>query len=338
MLIHSGEFVASSATHGLPAGCAPQTAGPQARRLGTGLSCLALCAGLFACGASTSTPAVSPEAREPLPADIVEKSALPMYALAGEEKLDEPMLWERLASHRAICFGEQHDSPAHHYAQRRALEELATRSAAEHRSLGVGFEMFQRPYQPALTGFVGGSLPEAQFLIDSDYKERWGFDFALYRPLLDKAREFSLEALALNAPKELTRKIGRSGLAQLDAGEKDQLPELDLDNPEHKAYFDAAMAEHPMPPGGPKLANMYAAQVVWDETMAEGTAAWLTSAGANAQFIVFAGSGHCHKTAIPGRVTRRLQQPMLSVTPVLASELSHFKDRSRYDWLVVLED
>jgi len=338
MLIHSGELVAISATHGLPAGSAPRTAGLQARRLGTVLSGLALFAGLLACGASTSARAEAPEARAPLPADIVEKSALPIYALVGEEKLPEPALWERLSHARAICFGEQHDSPAHHYAQRRALEELATRSAAEHRSLGVGFEMFQRPYQPALTGFVGGSLAEAQFLIDSDYKDRWGFDFALYRPLLETAREFSLEALALNAPKELTRKIGRSGLAQLDAGEKDQLPELDLDNAEHKAYFDAAMAEHPMPAGGPKLADMYAAQVVWDETMADGAAQWLTHAGANAQFIVFAGSGHCHKSAIPGRVTRRLQQPMLSVTPVLASELSKFKDRSRYDWLVVLED
>ena len=43
-------------------------------------------------------------------------------------------------------------------------------------------------------------------------------------------------------------------------------------------------------------------------------------------------------SAIPARVTRRLQQPMLSVTPVLLSQLSKFKDRSRYDWLVVLED
>ena len=347
MSIHESELVAlsSAAVRPCPTS-AHRTAGPHARSFCAGLLCrllsgvlpsALLCTGLLACGAS-STPATEPKARAPLPADIVAKSALPLYALVGEQKLSEPALWEQLARARAICFGEQHDSPAHHYAQRRALEELATRSAAEHRSLGVGFEMFQRPYQAALTGFVGGSLPEGQFLIDSDYKDRWGFDFALYRPLLETAREFSLEALALNAPKELTRKIGRSGLAQLDAGEQNQLPELDLDNAEHKAYFDAAMAEHPMPSGGPKLADMYAAQVVWDETMAEGTAAWLTHAGTNAQFIVFAGSGHCHKSAIPARVTRRLQQPMLSVTPVLASELSKFKDRSRYDWLVVLED
>jgi uncharacterized iron-regulated protein len=273
-----------------------------------------------------------------LPANIVAKSALPLYALHGEQKLTEPALWQQMATSRVICFGEQHDSPAHHFAQRRALEELATRSASERRVFAVGFEMFQKPYQPALSKFVGGSLPEPQFLIESEWKERWGFDFALYRPLLEGAREFSLEALALNAPRELTRKVGRQGIDALEAGERSQLPEMDLTNPEHKAYFDAAMAEHPMPSGGPKAENMYAAQVLWDESMADTAATWLSHAGEGAQLLVFAGSGHCHKSAIPARITRRTQLPVLSLTPVLASELAEFEDRSRYDWLVVLVD
>jgi uncharacterized iron-regulated protein len=298
---------------------------------------LAVCAGVVGCGGAQAKPE-SPATRAPLPADIVAKSALPLYALRGEEKLTEPALWQQLALARVVCFGEQHDSPAHHFAQRRALEELAARSASERREFAVGFEMFQRPYQAALSRFVGGTLPEAQFLIDSEYKERWGFDFALYRPLLQTAREFSLEALALNAPRELTRKVGRAGLESLDAGERNQLPELDLANTDHKAYFDAAMSEHPMPAGGPKAENMYAAQVLWDETMAETAAAWLTHAGEGAQLILFAGSGHCHESAIPARLTRRVQLPVLSVTPVLASELAGFKDRDRYDWLVVLQD
>ncbi len=292
-----------------------------------------------ACGSGTnSAPAAEARARAPLPSDIVAQSALPLYGLAGEEKLLEPALWERMAASRVICLGEQHDSPQHHYAQRRALEELATRSAAEQRALAVGFEMFQRPYQAALTGFVAGAVPEEQFLIDSDYRERWGFDFALYRPLLQTAREFSLEALALNAPKEVTRKIGRGGLTGLDASERSELPELNLTDPDHKAYFSAAMGNHPMPEGGPKLEDMYAAQVVWDETMADTAARWLSSAGASSQLIVFAGAGHCHKSAIPARISRRLNVPVLSVTPVLRTQLEAFDDRARYDLLLVLED
>jgi uncharacterized iron-regulated protein len=313
-------------------------ASPRSRRrsLVDALCCVACVSGCAASHAGT-TP-LTPDAREPLPADIVAKSALPLHALAGGTEIHEPELWERLASSRVICFGEQHDSPQHHSAQDRALKELATRSVSAQRTLAVGFEMFQRPYQAALTGLVSGTLPEAQFLIDSQYAERWGFDFALYRPLLDTAREFRLEALALNAPKELTRKIGRSGLEGLDTAERSSLPELDLENADHKSYFTAAMGDHPLPAGAPKLEDMYAAQVVWDETMAQTAADWLQKAGPSSQLLLVAGAGHCHRTAIPARITRRTQIPVLSVTPVLRSELGTYTDSTRYDWLIVLED
>jgi uncharacterized iron-regulated protein len=285
--------------------------------------------------APESAPARAP--REPLPADIVERSALPLHAVAGGERLDEPELWDRMAGHRVVCLGEQHDSPQHHYAQRRSIEELGRRSAEKQQPFALGFEMFQTPYQPALTSYVAGDASEAQFLEDSQYRERWGFDFALYRPLLEAARERRLAALALNAPRELTRKISRNGLASLDASEQAQLPELDLSNAEHRGYFDAAMQGHPMPEGAPRLDDMYAVQVVWDESMAENAARWLATAGPASRLVIFAGSGHCHRSAVPGRLARRLGEPVLSTTAVLASKLAEL-DAGRYDWVLVLDD
>jgi uncharacterized iron-regulated protein len=310
----------------------------------------AVAAGLAAagCGASSATPAanapsgsVSRDAggeREPLPADIVARSALPLHALAGGEQLAEPELWDRMAGYRVVCLGEQHDSPQHHYAQRRSIEELARRSAAKQQPFALGFEMFQTPYQPALTSYAAGDGSEAQFLEDSQYRERWGFDFALYRPLLEAAREQRLPALALNAPRELTRKISRNGLDSLDASERSQLPELDLANAEHRAYFDAAMSGHPMPEGAPRMDDMYAVQVVWDETMADTAARWLATAGPASRLLIFAGSGHCHQNAIPGRLGRRIGEPVLSTSAVLASKLAELDAKDRYDWLVVLDD
>jgi uncharacterized iron-regulated protein len=298
----------------------------------------ALLVSALGCAGRSGAGAASGRQREPLPEDIVERSALPLHVLEGREKLTEPQLWERMAQSRVICFGEQHDSPEHHYGQKRALAELATRAAATQRTLGVGFEMFQRPYQAALTSFVAGATTEEQFLADSDYAERWGFDFSLYRPLLATVREFSLEALALNAPRETTRKIAKNGLTGLDASERNQLPELNLDDRDHRAYFDAAMADHPPMSGGPDMDDMYAVQVVWDETMADTASNWLSHSGSSSQLILFAGNGHCHESAIPARITRRTQIPVLSVAPVLASDLSDFEARKRYDWLVVLED
>lgn len=304
---------------------------------------------MTACGASNamppaSTPAGSaPEARsdrprEPLPADIVARSALPLYALVSGERLAEPELWERMAGYRAVCLGEQHDSPQHHYAQRRSIEELARRGGPSQRALAVGFEMFQTPYQAALSSYVTGDAAEDEFLAASQYRERWGFDFALYRPLLEAARELRLPALALNAPRELTRKISRNGLRSLDAAEREQLPDLDLDNAEHRSYFDQAMQGHPMPEGAPRMDDMYAVQVVWDETMAEGAARWLASAQRDASVVIVAGAGHCHKSAVPGRLGRRIGQPVLSVSPILESKLAEFDARDRYDWLLVLDD
>jgi uncharacterized iron-regulated protein len=289
--------------------------------------------------AGAAPPAApAPAAKTPLPRDIVARSALPIHGEAGTRKLSEDELWKSIASARAICFGEQHPNAKHHYAQLRALSELIERAPAGRR-LAVGFEMFQRPAQSAMDRYLQGTLDEQAFLTESEYEKRWGFDFSLYRPLLEAARDAKLSGLALNARKELTRKIGRTGIVSLDDAEKKELPELDLKDPVHRGYFDAAMADHPMPPGGPKADDMYAAQVVWDETMANTAAEWLEHAGNDAQVIVFAGVGHCHKTAIPARLTRRTGIPVLSVRPVLASEAAEESaERSRYDLDVVLDD
>jgi uncharacterized iron-regulated protein len=289
--------------------------------------------------APAAPPAASPE-RVPLPPDIVARSALPLYALEGDTRLSEPELWERLASYRVVCLGEQHDNPSHHYAQRRAIEELGRRNAAREHAFAIGLEMFQTPYQPVLTGFVTGALPEAELLEQSEYRTRWGFDFALYRPLLEAARQLGVSALALNAPRELTRKIGREGLGSLGPEDAKQLPELELGDADHRAYFSKAMEAHPMPAGGPRFDDMYAVQVVWDETMAESSVRWLTAAGPTSQVLVLAGAGHCHRSAIPGRAARRLNTPgaVLAVSAVLESKLAELEARDRYDWLLVLDD
>lgn len=318
----------------------------RARRAGAVAAGLAVAG----CGASNTTLAANapsgsaPEAsaepppRTPLPADIVARSALPLHALVGTQTLAEPELWDRMAGYRVVCLGEQHDSPQHHYAQRRGIEELARRHSAKQQPLALGFEMFQTPYQPALTSYVAGDASEAQFLEASQYRERWGFDFALYRPLLEAAHELGLPALALNAPRELTRQISRNGLSSLGEAERGQLPELDLSNASHRAYFDAAMQGHPMPEGAPRMDDMYAVQVVWDETMADNAARWLASAGPGSHLLIFAGSGHCHQSAIPARLSRRIGEPVLSTSAVLASKVEELEAKDRYDWLLVLDD
>lgn len=296
--------------------------------------------GLAACASSTGGrgPRGAGASTQPLPRDVVARSALPLTGRSSEEQLDEAALFARLAQASVVCFGERHENAAHHFAELRALRELSRRAAESGDQLAVGFEMFQRPYQSALTSYVKGAIDEPALLEQSEYETRWGYDFSLYRPLLEEARSARLDALALNAPKELSRKLARGGLTALDEAERAALPEMVLDDPSHRAHFDRAMEKHPMPAGGPKLDDMYAAQVLWDETMAETAANWLWPRGEQARMILFAGSGHCHRNAIPARLSRRTGRPVLAATAVLASELDELRARSEYDLLVVLED
>jgi hypothetical protein len=147
-----------------------------------------------------------------------------------------------------------------------------------------------------------------------------------------------LPALALNAPAELTRKIAVDGLDGLSAEERANLPELDLDDADYRAYVSGLLGTFHS--DAASLENPYAVQVVWDETMAQTASEWLSSSGEGARLLIIAGLGHCHRSAIPSRITRRTGSPVLAVGPVLASRLGApgFPTLEQYDVLVVIDD
>jgi uncharacterized iron-regulated protein len=301
------------------------------------------------CGSYGSVALAQDPAEEPAdPPDIVEAAALPIHAIWGDKVLSESKFYRRLERSQSICFGEVHNSAGDHYAQSRALraltKKLAQRKHSRQRGCGrpelaVGFEMFQRPAQPALDGYIAGTLSEAELIEQSQYNLRWGYDFGFYRPLLERARDLDLSALALNARTELTRKIGRTGLASLTPEEQAEMPELDLEDLEHKTFIYSLFGVIPGHGEPAFLTNLYAAQTTWDETMAETASEWLTQSGDDSQLMVFAGLVHCHRSAIPRRITRRTGIETLAVSPIFASELAAFPGAGEgYDVLVVLED
>jgi uncharacterized iron-regulated protein len=278
-------------------------------------------------------------APEPLPRDIVARSALPLHGLAGGTLLSETELWDRLAQTPAVCLGETHDIPADHYAETRAIAELAKRAGAADAKLALGFEMFQRQYQDVLSAFVSGQIDEDALLAGTEFATRWGYDFSLYRPLVEQARDLGLPALALNMRSEITRKIGRTGLESLSESELAELPELVLDDAEHRAFIFGLFGVLPEHAAEFGLENVYVAQTTWDETMADSAARWLNDTGSGARIAILAGDAHCHESAIPRRLTRRTQLAATSTAIVLQSELAapDFSAEG-YDVLIVLED
>jgi uncharacterized iron-regulated protein len=249
----------------------------------------------------------------------VAKATLPYYGLnAAGEPLTPEELFRDLSRAEAVCVGEEHPNPHHHFAQLEVLRELAARAAPHGRELGLGLEMFRFPDQPVLDSYAASELRESELLRQTRFEEEWGHDFALYRPLLRFSRRRGIALIALNAPPALTRSVAKRGLAGLAPESRELLPELDLDIPEHRELFERSMAGHPGAEG--RLDRLYAAQVVWDETMADVAARWIEQRRPARQMIIVAGMAHCQRTAIPDRIERRTGGQALSVQPLLRSE------------------
>jgi uncharacterized iron-regulated protein len=230
--------------------------------------------------------------------------------------LELDALLDALEPARVVYVGERHDRAADHAAQLAIFRALHARAP----SIALGLEMVQRPRQDALDAYVAHGIEEPALLERVEWRERWGFDFAMYRPLFEYAREHGLRIVGLNAPTELTRAVSRGGLDALEPEQRALLPELDLSNATHRAMFDEAMREHPGLDEA-RRERFYAAQVIWDETMAETIARTLSGAGAPHRMMVLAGAMHVRPSAIPERASRRGAGPYRVVVPVAEDEL-----------------
>jgi uncharacterized iron-regulated protein len=187
--------------------------------------------------------------------------------------------------------------------------------------LAVGMEMFQTPYQQPLDEWRAGRIDETVLRRETEYDERWGFDFSMYRPILEYARSNGIEVIALNAPRELAYAVAKDGIDGLSLEQAAMLPELDLANEQHRALFDeefdvgdhAAQAE---------IDQYYQAQVVWDETMASRVAEVLGRVDGPSKMIVLAGRVHVKRgLGIPDRASKRGAAPYAVVMPVTREEL-----------------
>jgi aminopeptidase N len=173
------------------------------------------------------------------------------------------------------------------------------------RAVSIGMEMFQRPAQRALDQYIAGEIEERQFLKESRYFTSWGFDYNLYRPILNFARAEGIPVVALNVEHEIVSKVFGSGLDSLTSQEKAKIPaQLDFSDKAYEARLKKVFQEHKTTKEE-RFDFFYQAQVLWDETMAESIADFLKKQP-EYQMVVLAGSGHlAHRSGIPARVARR---------------------------------
>ncbi len=187
-----------------------------------------------------------------------------------------------------ILIGEQHDNAQHHQFQAQVIETLVQAG----RAVIVGMEMFDRTKQHPLNLWTLNRLSEPEFIEMSDWKNQWGFDFALYRPIFEVVYRYRLRLVALNVPRTLVRQVARAGWASVPPEERLGLPDPDLSQHDHRLLFETLMGGHPGTHS--PLDNLYAAQVVWDIGMADSALRYLerTVPSPNLAFVILAGNGH----------------------------------------------
>lgn len=290
----------------------------------------------------------------------VEAAALPYTIVDARtgRQVEAAEVWTKLAAARVVCIGEEHPNPHHHWAQLEVVSKLTPAGPYPH--LALGMEMFQRPFQGVLDDYAAARIEESALLSRSGWAERWGYDFAMYRPILAQVIKVGGRLLALNPAKELVKRVSRQGLESLTPEERAQVPELKLDDAAHRAWFDGVMAEmgghahgsstnphQATPPAGaegaenandkiddkipddeahaslrapappmPSADRIYTVQVLWDESLADGAVRWVR-ADPSRRAIVIAGNGHCHDSAVVGRVKRRGVPDAISVRAIV---------------------
>lgn len=283
-----------------------------------------VCLGLLAltvlgCAPERARPAATPAAPRPTIVD-----ARSGRAVAWDSFMADLMRAE------VVYVGEQHDDPRHHAVQADLVRALHARDP----SLAIGLEMVQQPFQPALDAWVAGRIDEAELYERTEWSERWGFDLALYLPILEHARAHGLPLIALNAPAELTRRVAREGLDALDPEQRAALPELDLADGRHRALVRDALEGHG-DLDDQALERFYTAQVIWDETMARAVAAYRARPDSAGRVVVLAGAMHVMRPAVPARAARRGARPHRIVLPVDEAEVESHSGQPEVDYLWV---
>lgn len=184
-----------------------------------------------------------------------------------------PELFAHAAQQDVVLLGEHHDQVAHHRWQLHTLAGLA----AHREKLVIGLEMLPREAQPALDAWISGELGEAAFLDASDWHNAWGFDPALYWPILHFARMEQIPLIALNIRPALRRELAAEGFEAVSAENRHHIPAPAAPTTAYRKRLQDVFDAHPMgqndgEPNEAAFERFINAQLTWDVAMASALA------------------------------------------------------------------
>lgn len=210
--------------------------------------------------------------------------------------LDQRALMAAMARKRAVLLGETHDIAEIHRWQAHVVAWLH----ALEPEIAVGFEMFPRRLQPVLDRWVAGELSTADFIVESEWDQVWGFPPDIYLPIFHYCRQNGVPMLALNCHRPLVTRIGKEGWEAIPEDKRDGLTPSAPATPAYRRYlFDLTGAANRAPgqtgplqsPDDPGWDRFVRAQQTWDRAFACNIAKAL-EAGTAKLVVGIIGRGH----------------------------------------------
>jgi len=278
--------------------------------------------------AATDQPAES--VKLGVPAAIAQQPSTTTEAITTEA-IDNSDVLSAITPAQVIYLGETHTTEADHSAQLEIIQTLS-----EQNDIAIGLEMIQRPFQPVLDSYLAGEIDEAALIENSEYETRWGYDWELYAPIFRYAKDNQIPLIALNTPTEITRQVAREGLQSLSGDALTYIPpikEIDTTDQNYRDSLADIFSAHGGSSNSPGFENFFAAQVLWDETMADAVVTQLQSEP-DRQVIVLVGEGHvAYDYGIPIRVERRLPEIEQASVRLASTEDNTPPDFADFVWL-----
>ena len=208
-----------------------------------------------------------------------------------------------------IIVSELHDHAPHHRHQLQVLQELQQAGAP---GISVGMEFFQYTKQPILDSYLNGGLDDKEFL----QQVGWGGNkWDNYRPQVLFPLQAGGTTWALNAPRDVTSKVARSGIGSLTPEESALLPpNWSLGNDLYYERFKAVMGGGHIPEKS--MMRYFTAQSLWDETMAWRAVDFIRQ-NPDQILVILVGDFHAvYGGGLPDKIRQRGWQQVLTISQV----------------------
>lgn len=229
-----------------------------------------------------------------------------VFSPSQQQAYPSPTVLQELTRAKVIYLGETHDKAEDHAAQLQIIRAMHERNPR----IAIAMEMFGRPHQGYIDRYIANNINEEDLRDRTEFDKRWGFSWEYYAPMLRFAKANRLPVIALNAPIEVIRRVSRRGLERLSREDQQYiapLAEIRTDDPAYRQVIQEMYDQHHKGKGNSSnFERFFQAQVVWDETMADGIVRFL-QANPDYQVVVIVGKGHvAYGYGIPSRVARRV--------------------------------